>query len=947
MIGYILAKNDEIVIKGARHHNLKNVNLTLPKNKLVVITGVSGSGKSTLAYDTLYAEGQRRYVESLSTYARQYLKQMQKPEVDLIEGLAPAISIKQKSSTPSPRSTVGTITEIHDYLRLLFSRAGQPHCPDHKNPLSIQTIAEIVNKILTDYAGQRILIAAPIHKTIIDSNASLIDEIGPKGFVRARINNKLYEIDSGHCPTKIDTLEIIVDRLTSSTVNRQRLADSVETASTTGDGRLAIFDTEGKTLTNFSTVFVCPDCSYKPPTLTPKLFSFNNPSGACENCKGIGISTFFDPNKVVGVPDLSLAAGAIDGWDRRNEFYQRLLMDLASHYQFDLNTPFKNLPEDVKNILLYGSKDEPVRFSYLNKNGKLQYELKPFEGIIPNFESKWIETDSNIIKNKLEKFQSETTCPECLGTRLRKESRNVFIKGTTIDEICALTLREAFEFFNETGKSNMNQKVAGHLVSEIKKRLLLLINVGVDYLSLNRPAATISGGEHQRIRLASQIGSGLTGVLYILDEPSIGLHERDNERLLKTLKHLRDSGNSVLVVEHDLRTIKNSDYIIDMGPGAGENGGEIIASGTPIEISKNRKSITGQYLAKTKSIRGPKKKLTPNWQKHIQILNARGNNLKGITVEIPLGLIVCVTGVSGSGKSTLINQTLYKFLQQHFHKSNVTPATCDGISGLEHLDKVVAIDQRPIGRTPRSNPASYVGLYGPIREIFSNTPLAREKGYSNGRFSFNVKGGRCENCQGAGIKKVEMHFLPDVHVACDLCNGKRFNEETLEVKYKGKNIDEVLNMTVDLALLFFKAIPEVHRKLLALSQVGLGYLKIGHSAVDLSGGEAQRVKLGAELSKKSSGRTIYILDEPTTGLHLEDISNLLGVLEELRDAGNTVVIVEHNLEVIKTADWIIDLGPEGGEKGGEINALGSPIDVALDSKSHTGLYLRRLFEDQG
>ncbi len=941
-----MIKTNQILIRGARHHNLKNIDLKLPKNKLVVITGVSGSGKSTLAFDTLYAEGQRRYVESLSTYARQYLKQMQKPDVDLIEGLAPAISIKQKSFTPSPRSTVGTITEIHDYLRLLFARAGQPRCPEHKIPLSVQSIAEIVESILNNYSGQRILIAAPVDSPRIDNSDSLIHHIGKKGFVRVRIQNKIYDIDSNNFPEDIEKLDIIVDRLTSLSTNRQRLSDSVETASETGNGRLVIVDTEGGTLANFSTVFMCPVCSYKPPPLEPKLFSFNNPVGACKTCKGIGEYTFFDEEKIVSVPDLSLTAGAIEGWDRRNEFYQRLLRDLAKHYHFDINTPFNKLPERIKSIVLYGSKDESIRFSYINKNGSLQYESKSFEGIIPNFEKKWIETESSIIKTKLDKFRSLTRCPHCSGSRLREEARNVFINNKTINEICSLTLRETLDFFGKMSKDNMNVKVGGHLVDEIKKRLLFLVNVGVDYLSLDRPAGTISGGEHQRIRLASQIGSGLTGVLYILDEPSIGLHERDNERLLNTLKSLRDSGNSVVIVEHDLKTIKNSDYIIDMGPGAGKKGGKIIASGKPIDIAKNKQSITGQYLAKTKVVRQPKNQLKPNWDKCIRIKNARGNNLKNISVDIPLGLIVCVTGVSGSGKSTLINQTLYKFLQRHFYKANVTPAICDEIKGLEFLDKVIAVDQKPIGRTPRSNPASYVGLYGPIRELLANTTLAREKGYSNGRFSFNVKGGRCEECQGAGIKKVEMHFLPDVHVVCSLCKGKRFNEETLEVKYRGKNIDDILNMTVESALTFFKPIPEIHQKLMALNRVGLGYLQIGHSAVNLSGGEAQRVKLGSELAKKSSGRTIYILDEPTTGLHLEDINNLLEILEELRDTGNTVVIVEHNLEVIKSADWIIDLGPEGGKKGGQINASGSPINMSLESGSHTGMHLRKLFEDK-
>lgn len=933
---------ESIRIRGARTHNLKNIQLDLPRNKLVVITGLSGSGKSSLAFDTLYAEGQRRYVESLSAYARQFLQLMEKPDVDLIEGLSPAIAIEQKATSHNPRSTVGTVTEIHDYLRLLFARVGDPFCPEHNITLTAQSVSQMVDHVLQLPPDTRLMILSPLIVERKGEQADLIDELRAQGFVRLRIDGEVYEIDA--LPklqkTKKHTIEVVIDRLKVSVEVKQRLAESFEVALRHSEGRaIAVeMDTEHEHL--FSAKFSCPVCSYALSELEPRLFSFNNPMGACQKCDGLGQITFFDPARVVAFPHLSLAAGAVKNWDRRNQFYFQLLTSLAEHYQFDLETPFEHLSDSIRDIILHGSGKEKIHFTYLTENGRKQQETHAFEGIIPNLTRRYKETESQTVREELAKYLNAQTCPECQGTRLCKAARHVHVAGQAIYQISAFPLRAAKQFFDQLELPGHKQSIAERIVKEISSRLQFLNNVGLDYLSLDRSADTLSGGEAQRIRLASQIGSGLTGVMYVLDEPSIGLHQRDNGRLLDTLKNLRDLGNSVIVVEHDQDAIQIADYVVDMGPGAGEHGGFVVAQGTPLAIQDNASSLTGQYLSGKMTINIPKKRHAPNPDRLLQISGATGNNLKQVTLNLPVGLFICVTGVSGSGKSTLINETLHRAVAKHLYASNAEPAPYQQIEGLAFFDKVINMDQSPIGRTPRSNPATYTGLFTPIRELFAGVPQARERGYAPGRFSFNVKGGRCEACQGDGVIKVEMHFLPDIYVTCDVCHGRRYNRETLEIQYKGRNINEVLNMTVEHAHEFFTAVPVVARKLQTLLEVGLGYITLGQSATTLSGGEAQRVKLSLELSKRDTGRTLYILDEPTTGLHFHDIDLLLKVLHRLRDHGNTVVVIEHNLDVIKTSDWIIDLGPEGGDGGGQIIAEGTPEDVACDENSFTGHYLQ-------
>lgn len=933
-----------IKIRGARTHNLKNINLDLPRNQLIVITGLSGSGKSSLAFDTLYAEGQRRYVESLSAYARQFLQLMEKPDVDLIEGLSPAIAIEQKATSHNPRSTVGTVTEINDYLRLLFARVGDPHCPDHNITLTAQSVSQMVDHVLQLPLNTRLMILAPVIVGRKGEQTDLFDELRAQGFVRLRIDGEVCDIDA--LPklhkTKKHTIEVVVDRLKVSPNAKQRLAESFETALRHADGRaLAVeMDTGHEHL--FSAKFSCPVCSYSLPELEPRLFSFNNPLGACNKCDGLGQITFFDPARVVAFPHLSLASGAVKNWDRRNQFYFQMLANLAEHYGFDLETPFEALSDNIKDIILYGSGKEKIPFTYL-KESKRNYQQKhSFEGIIPNLTRRYHETESQVVREELAKYLNSRTCPECNGTRLCREARHVFVNARAIYEINALPLKQAKEFFDNMELAGHKQSIAARIIKEISNRLQFLNNVGLDYLSLARSADTLSGGESQRIRLASQIGSGLTGVMYVLDEPSIGLHQRDNGRLLDTLKHLRDLGNSVIVVEHDQDTIQLADYVVDMGPGAGEHGGYVITQGTPHAITECPDSLTGSYLSNKLSIMLPKKRTEPKNDRLFRIIGASANNLKNVDLTLPVGLFICITGVSGSGKSTLINQTLYRAVARHLYASNAEPAAHQSIEGLAYFDKVINIDQSPIGRTPRSNPATYTGLFTPVRELFAGVPQARERGYAPGRFSFNVKGGRCEACQGDGVIKVEMHFLPDIYVTCDVCHGKRYNRETLEIQYKGKNINEILQMTVENAFDFFSPVPTVARKLQTLLDVGLGYITLGQSATTLSGGEAQRVKLSLELSKRDTGRTLYILDEPTTGLHFQDIDLLLRVLHRLRDHGNTVVVIEHNLDVIKTADWIIDLGPEGGDGGGQIIAEGPPEMVANNKASFTGHYLRTM-----
>ena len=935
---------DSIKIRGARTHNLKNINLELPRNKLVVITGLSGSGKSSLAFDTLYAEGQRRYVESLSSYARQFLQLMAKPDVDLIEGLSPAIAIEQKATSHNPRSTVGTVTEIHDYLRLLFARAGDPYCPEHDIVLRAQTISQMVDHVMELPEGMRIMILSPLVVERKGEQLELFDELRAQGFVRLRVNGKVCEMDS--LPTlhknKKHTVEIVVDRLKVSADSKQRLAESFETALRHADGRALAVEMDSAKEHLFSAKFACPICNYSLQELEPCLFSFNSPMGACPKCDGLGNISFFDPKRIVAFPQLSLSSGAIKGWDRRNQFYFQMLDSLAKHYDFDLERPFESLPEKIQQIILYGSGKEHIPFTYLNERGKPTLREHSFEGIVNNLERRYKETDSPTVREELAKFLNNCSCTECNGTRLRLEARHVRVADHAIFQLSALPLKQALVFFQGVNLPGNKQAIAERIVQEIVSRLTFLNNVGLDYLSLDRSAETLSGGEAQRIRLASQIGSGLTGVMYVLDEPSIGLHQRDNSRLLDTLKRLRDMGNSVIVVEHDEDAILSADHVVDMGPGAGEHGGSIIAQGTPAEVCANKQSLTGDYLMGRRSIAAPKKYRAIDPERMLIIKGACGNNLKDVTLELPVGLMVCVTGVSGSGKSTLINDTLYPAVAQHLYGSSTAPAAYSEIIGLEFFDKVINVDQSPIGRTPRSNPATYTGLFTPIRELFSGVPQSRERGYGPGRFSFNVKGGRCESCQGDGVIKVEMHFLPDVYVDCDVCHGKRYNRESLEIHYKGKNIHEILCMTVEHAHTFFEPVPIIARKLQTLLDVGLGYITLGQSATTLSGGEAQRVKLSLELSKRDTGRTLYILDEPTTGLHFHDIALLLKVIHKLRDQGNTLVVIEHNLDVIKTADWIIDLGPEGGVGGGCIIAQGSPKDIANNPKSVTGEYLKQV-----
>ncbi|MBC7944104.1 MAG: excinuclease ABC subunit UvrA, partial [Burkholderiales bacterium] len=901
---------DSIRIRGARTHNLKNISLDLPRNKLVVITGLSGSGKSSLAFDTLYAEGQRRYVESLSAYARQFLQLMEKPDVDSIEGLSPAISIEQKATSHNPRSTVGTVTEIHDYLRLLFARAGEPHCPEHGVGLQAQSVSQMVDHVLQLPPDTRLMILAPLIVGRKGEQVELFDELRAQGFVRVRIDGKVYEIDE--VPklqkTKKHTIEVVIDRLKVRQDIKQRLAESFETALRHSEGRALAVEMDSGNEHLFSAKFACPICSYSLPELEPRLFSFNNPMGACPRCDGLGAITFFDPKRIVAFPHLTLASGCIRGWDRRNQFYFQMLQGLASHYEFDLDTPFEKLPESIQNIVLHGSGREKIDFLYFGERGKSHKRSHTFEGIIPNLERRYRETDSMTVREELARYLNSQPCPECEGTRLRLEARHVRVAGKTIYELSALPLKQASAFFEQMELAGTKRAIAERIVKEIVSRLQFLNNVGLDYLSLDRSADTLSGGESQRIRLASQIGSGLTGVMYVLDEPSIGLHQRDNDRLLATLRRLRDIGNSVIVVEHDYDAILAADYVVDMGPGAGEHGGRVVAEGTPQEVSRNPESLTGQYLSGKRTISRPRLRLKPDRKRLLRINGAQGNNLKNVDLELPVGLFVCVTGVSGSGKSTLINDTLYNAVARHLYGSTAEAAAHESIAGLEFFDKVVSVDQSPIGRTPRSNPATYTGLFTPVRELYKGVPESRSRGYGPGRFSFNVKGGRCEACQGDGVLKVEMHFLPDIYVPCDVCHSKRYNRETLEIQYKGKNIHEVLQMTVEHAAEFFGAVPVVSRKLATLLDVGLGYITLGQSATTLSGGEAQRVKLSLELSKRDTGRTLYILDEPTTGLHFQDIDLLLKVLHRLREHGNTVVVIEHNLDVIKTADWIIDLG---------------------------------------
>ncbi len=936
-----------IRIRGARTHNLKNINLDLPRHRLIVITGLSGSGKSSLAFDTLYAEGQRRYVESLSAYARQFLQLMEKPDVDLIEGLSPAISIEQKATSHNPRSTVGTVTEIHDYLRLLYARVGEPYCPDHpEQKLMAMTISQMVDAVMTMPEETRLMILSPAVVNRKGEQAELFVELRAKGFVRVRIDGKVYEIDDTPRLTKNQkhTVEVVVDRIRVRPDLKQRIAESFETALRHGDGRAIAVEMDSGAEHLYSAKFACPICSYSLPELEPRLFSFNNPMGACPRCDGLGSISFFDPKRVVAFPQLSLASGAIKGWDRRNQFYFQMLQSLAKHYAFDLEKPFAKLSERIQQMILYGSEKEKIAFQYLSDRGKTMTREHAFEGIIPSLERRYRETDSVMVREELAKYLNSKPCPECDGTRLKREARHVKVgppgNERAIFEVSSWPLKETGEFFRALKLEGQRQAIADKIVKEIISRLQFLNNVGLDYLSLDRSAETLSGGEAQRIRLASQIGSGLTGVMYVLDEPSIGLHQRDNDRLLTTLKHLRDLGNSVIVVEHDQDAILSADHVVDMGPGAGEHGGHIVAQGTPDDILAAEHSLTGQYLAGRREIPMPAHRHKADLKRVLTITGATGNNLQQVTLKLPVGLFVCVTGVSGSGKSTLINDTLYQSVARHLYGSSAEPAPYAEMEGLEHYDKVISVDQSPIGRTPRSNPATYTGLFTPIRELFAQVKESRERGYGPGRFSFNVKGGRCEACQGDGLIKVEMHFLPDVYVPCDVCHGQRYNRETLEIQYKGRNIHDVLSMTVEQAHAFFEPVPVVARKLQTLLEVGLGYITLGQSATTLSGGEAQRVKLALELSKRDTGRTLYILDEPTTGLHFHDIEMLLTVLHRLRDHDNTVVVIEHNLDVIKTADWVIDLGPEGGAGGGRIIAQGSPEHVTGVAESYTGRYLK-------
>ncbi|MBP9722153.1 MAG: excinuclease ABC subunit UvrA [Gammaproteobacteria bacterium] len=941
-----------ITIQGARTHNLKNLSLTLPRDKLIVITGPSGSGKSSLAFDTLYAEGQRRYVESLSAYARQFLSMMEKPDVDHIEGLSPAISIEQKSTSHNPRSTVGTITEIYDYLRLLYARIGTPICPAHKTQLQAQTISQMVDAVLALKEDTKIMLLAPIIRDRKGEYLKLFSDLHKQGYIRARINGEIYELDDiSALPTlaknKKHTIEVVIDRFKVRPDIKARLADSFNTALKLNHEIVYISFMDDKKTEDilFSATYSCPYCGYNLTELEPRLFSFNSPHGACVSCDGLGVKEYFDPNKLVPDPSLNLASGAIKGWDGRNTYYMQMLESLAAHYKFSLDTPFEKLSAKIKDIILYGSQEDKINFIFTNQRGGERNRKFIFEGVIHNFTRRYRETDSNIIRETISKYLSKQPCPDCEGTRLSEKPRNVFINNINLPSITELTIEAGLDFFNKLTLSGSKAKIAEKIVKEIIARLQFLHNVGLDYLNLNRSADSLSGGEAQRIRLASQIGAGLVGVMYILDEPTIGLHQRDNDKLIKTLNHLKNLGNTVIVVEHDEDVMLNADHILDIGPGAGIHGGEIIAQGTPSEIKKNKNSITGLYLSGKKKIAVPKSRNKSDKNKQILITDASANNLKNVSVNIPVGLFTCITGVSGSGKSTLINDTLYPYVANKLNNASLSVSPVQKISGIEYFDKVIDIDQSPIGRTPRSNPATYTGLFTPIRELYAGTPDARARGYEIGRFSFNVKGGRCEGCQGDGLIKVEMHFLPDIYVTCDFCYGKRYNRETLEITYKGKNINQVLEMIVEEAYEFFKAVPSLEKKLKTLIEVGLGYIHLGQSATTLSGGEAQRVKLAKELSKRDTGSTLYILDEPTTGLHFQDIELLLKIIHELRDRGNTIVIIEHNLDVIKTADWIIDLGPDGGFKGGEIIAQGTPEDICKNKKSKTGLYLKRYLDN--
>jgi len=937
---------DFIRIRGARTHNLKNIDLDLPRDKLIVITGLSGSGKSSLAFDTIYAEGQRRYVESLSAYARQFLSVMEKPDLDHIEGLSPAISIEQKSTSHNPRSTVGTITEIYDYLRLLYARVGSPRCPDHGYPLEAQTVSQMVDQVLTLDPEQRYMLLAPVIRERKGEHAQVFDQLRAQGFVRVRVDGELYEIDEVPALTlrQKHTIEAVIDRFRPREDIKQRLAESFETALKLGDGMATVMALEAADTTPqlFSSKYSCPVCDYALPELEPRLFSFNSPVGACPGCDGLGVAEFFDPNRVVVHPELSLAAGAVRGWDRRNAYYFQLIASLAKHFKFDVDASWQSLPDNVKQAVLYGSGEDQITFTYFTEAGGRNQRKHRFEGIIPNLERRYRETESPAVREELAKYISSRPCPECKGARLNKAARNVFVADRPLPEIAVLPIDEAKRFFSELSLPGWRGEIATKIVKEIGERLGFLVDVGLDYLTLERKADTLSGGEAQRIRLASQIGAGLVGVMYVLDEPSIGLHQRDNERLLGTLTRLRDLGNTVIVVEHDEDAIRLADYVVDIGPGAGVHGGEIVGQGQLQDLLDAPRSLTGQYLSGKRRIEIPARRHKPNPKMTLRLRGASGNNLKNVDLDIPSGLLTCVTGVSGSGKSTLINDTLFSLAANEINGSSHPIAKYKSVEGLDLFDKVVDIDQSPIGRTPRSNPATYTGLFTPLRELYAQVPEARARGYSPGRFSFNVRGGRCEACQGDGLIKVEMHFLPDVYVPCDVCHGKRYNRETLEILYKGYNINDVLQMTVEDALRLFEPVPSIARKLETLMDVGLSYIKLGQSATTLSGGEAQRVKLSKELSRRDTGRTLYILDEPTTGLHFHDIEALLGVLHKLRDEGNTVVVIEHNLDVIKTADWIVDLGPEGGHRGGTVLVTGTPEDVAAHPDSYTGQFLAKM-----
>lgn len=940
---------DKILVRGARTHNLKNVDIDIPRDKLVVITGLSGSGKSSLAFDTLYAEGQRRYVESLSTYARQFLSMMEKPDVDLIEGLSPAISIEQKSTSHNPRSTVGTVTEIYDYLRLLFARVGTPRCPDHDVPLEAQTVSQMVDEIMLLPADSKCMILGPVIRDRKGEHLHVFESLRAQGFIRVRVDGTVCDLDDTPDldKRKKHTIEVVVDRFKVKEGIEQRLSESIETCLELSGGLVLVADMDApeKEPMMFSSQFSCPHCGYSLSELEPRLFSFNNPAGACQTCDGLGVKQYFDPDRVVHDDSLSVGEGAIRGWDRRSVYYYQMLCSVAEHYGFDIDTALADLKPEHRDAILRGSGDEKIEFIYVNSRGDRVSKSHPFEGVLPNLERRYRETDSQMVLEELSKYLSIQPCPACDGSRLRREARNVFVGDKTIHACTSMPVEDAHNYFSEFQMDGHKGEIAEKILKEIRDRLQFLVNVGLEYLTLNRSSDTLSGGEAQRIRLASQIGAGLVGVMYILDEPSIGLHQRDNDRLLKTLFHLRDLGNTVLVVEHDEDAIRSADHLIDIGPGAGVHGGEVIAQGTPAQVMKNKNSVTGEYLSGKRAIALPEKRTPYDKKKVMTLKGANGNNLKSVDLTIPLGLMTCITGVSGSGKSTLINRTLYPLAATALNgATTLKPSEHKSITGLNQLDKVVDIDQSPIGRTPRSNPATYTGIFTPVREIFAGTQEARSRGYKAGRFSFNVKGGRCEACQGDGVIKVEMHFLADIYVPCDVCKGKRYNRETLDIRYKGKNIHEVLDMTVEDAREFFDAIPAVARKLQTLMDVGLSYIRLGQAATTLSGGEAQRIKLAKELSKRDTGKTLYILDEPTTGLHFHDIEQLLVVLHRLRDHGNTVVVIEHNLDVIKTADWIVDLGPEGGSKGGLIIGEGTPEDIGAMEHSHTGRFLQPLLE---